>query len=158
MLKIIPKKTNSKFCPSRVILDELLESFLMVTMGKISHISSPFLIRTVSNQKKSYKSSEYSDPGFVKSYNFLEKSVVKILDAQSAKIFRDEFEQFKLRRLTNSEKTKQYKKKKNGVLHFKYNFLLILKNCYTNLKLYFYLFQKKSFLPFFEVLKWIKYN
>lgn len=157
MLKIIPKKTNSKFCPTRVISDEILESFLVVAMGKISHISRPFLIRTVSNLKKGYNDFEYSNPGFLKSYNFLEKSVVKILDMQSAKIFRYEFEKFKSIRLMQHKEDKEYQKK-IGIFHFRYNFFTNFKNCYSNLKLYFYLYQKKNFFSFFEVLKWIKHN
>ncbi len=51
IMRYIPGRSDRKLCPTRIIHDEYLESFLITHFNKIYYFNFPFLIRTVPDKK-----------------------------------------------------------------------------------------------------------
>ncbi|MAZ07043.1 MAG: hypothetical protein CMM99_01055 [Rickettsiales bacterium] len=58
IMRYIPGRSDRKLCPTRIIHDEYLESFLITHFNKIYYFNFPFLIRTVPDKKYATQSVE----------------------------------------------------------------------------------------------------
>ena len=109
-MKYVPSRLNRKLCPTRIIHDEYLESFLIVYFNKIYYFDFPFLIRTVPDKKYASFSVENlnKNSNFTfeqkKSVIYLEKTLGKLLKndkdrklfSKNLKVFFDKFNKKKI--------------------------------------------------------------
>ena len=78
MLECCPIKKDRNKCPSRSISEEFLPCILLATLGKFGIINCFYLYR-VTGHKRLKVTRNYKTRKFIKSINFLEKVIVKVL-------------------------------------------------------------------------------
>ncbi len=144
VMKYVPSRSNRKLCPTRIIHDEYLESFLIAYFNKIYYFNFPFLIRTVPDKKyaspsvKNLNSSQFNFEQ-KKSVIFLESTINKLLKKnEDQKLFSTNLKIF----------FNKFNKRKINFIFFLYLKMQIR-------KIYFKLFSK-NFKIFYKVINSIK--
>ena len=121
MLKYVPLKKNRNFCPTRIIHDELLESFLLAFFNKIKFYKIPYLIRMIPPKKfaKPIDQHRAQSSEDLKSFLFIEKIFLRLIRNKNDKIrFKNEFNKYTNNLYINKKVCKFFKRIKNLIRLF----------------------------------------
>ncbi len=145
VMKYVPSRSNRKLCPTRIIHDEYLESFLIAFFNKIYYFNFPLLIRTVPDKK--YASPSVENLNKSSQFNFEQKKSVIFLESTINKLLKKDKDQNLF-----STNLKIFFNKFNKR---KINFIFFLYLKMQIRKIYFKLFSK-NFKIFYKILNSIK--
>jgi len=149
MLEYVPLKKNRNICPTRIIHDELLESFLLVFFNKIRFYKIPYLIRMIPTKKfaKPIDNHRPQSPKDLKSFLFIEKIFLRLIRNKNDKIrFKNEYNNFTNNLYKNKKLYKYFKRLKSLIYLFKN---ILEKNILKN---------SKKFKEFDLVIQWLIKN
>lgn len=145
VMKYVPSRSNRKLCPTRIIHDEYLESFLITYFNKIYYFNFPFLIRTVPDKK--YASSSVENLNKNSNFTFEQKKSVTYLEKTLGKLLKNEKDK-KLFSKNLKVFFDKFNKKKIDLIFFKFLKMQIRK--------YYITLFTKNFDYFFKIINNIK--
>ena len=149
MLEYVPLKKNRNICPTRIIHDEFLESFLLVFFNKIKFYKIPYLIRMIPPKKfaKPIDQQKPQSSKDLKSFLFIEKIFLRLIKNKNDKIkFKNEYNNFTNNLYKNKKLHKFFKRIKIPIYLCKAILEIII------LKI------SKEFKEFDLVIKWMIKN
>jgi glycosyltransferase domain-containing protein len=149
MLEYVPLKKNRNICPTRIIHDELLESFLLAFFNKIKFYKIPYLIRMIPPKKfaKPIDQHRAQPPKDLKSFLFIEKIFLRLIRNKNDKIrFKNEYSNFTSNLYNNKKSYKYFKRLKRLIYLFK------------NIIKKYILKSSKKFKEFDLVIQWMIKN
>ena len=146
--KYIPSKSNRNLCPTRIIHDEYLESFLFVFFNRIKKFKFPYLLRTIPEKKYAKKSVEQLKKNKnlsedqVNSFKYIEETIINLFKLEKdKKIFKEELKYFI---------------KKISIRKPKYP--ILIRSLRMHLRKIYVKFSNKNFETFNKILKWMENN
>ncbi len=148
MLEYVPLKKNRNICPTRIIHDELLESFLLVFFNKIKFYKIPYLIRMIPTKKfaKPIDNHRPQSPKDLKSFLFIEKIFLRLIRNKNDKI-RYSIKKNIYNNLYKNKNYTEYSKRIKSLIDFFKN--ILEKNILKN---------SKKFKEFDLVIQWLIKN
>lgn len=148
VIKYVPSKSNRRLCPTRIIGDEILESFLFAFFTKIYHFNYPLFLRTVPAKKyakhsidKLYNAKKFSIDN-KKSFNYIERTISNLLNKdEDKKIFKYELNQY----IKNNIKIMP-------------KFPILIRGIHMHFRRLYARFYDKNFKIFLNLINWLENN
>ena len=149
VMKYVPSKSNRRLCPTRIIQDEILESFLFVFFNKIYKFNYPFLIRTI--PKKKYAQTSIDNFNRKKEFSLNQKRSIKYIEKIFLNLLNTKKEKFFLK----EELDKYFKK---NIIAKQKKYLIFYRGFKMQFRKYYDIFFNKNFKDILNFRNWLENN